>query len=66
MAKTTETTATAPTYEDDIFYKMRVTRPVDVGPIKYLPRDETRAKGRTVKKIIQLHGESAIDYADPV
>lgn len=62
MAKTTP----APTYEDETFYKIRVTRPVEVGPIKYLPRDETRAKGRTVKKIIQLHGENAIDYADPV
>lgn len=52
-------------YDDDTYYTIRVTRPVNVGPIKYLPRDVSKAKGSMIKRIIAEHGEGAIEHVDP-
>mgnify|MGYP001799484091 CR=1 FL=1 len=53
-------------YVADAYYRVRVTRPVQIGPITYLPRHETDMQGRRVARIIAEHGESAIDYANPL
>ncbi|MCW5720424.1 MAG: hypothetical protein KIS86_04705 [Devosia sp.] len=52
-------------YEADASFIARVKQIVEIGPIKYLPRDEMKVKGRLLNKIVGKYGESVIDYANP-
>ena len=60
--------AKAPTkpelYDEDAEYDLRVSRPVKVGPFKYLPREAIIAKGRVINRIIEQEGADAIRNAD--
>ena len=55
-----------PTYDPDRYYRVRVARPVQRGPFKYLPRDLIKMKGAVLVSIIAEHGEDVIRAAQPV
>lgn len=61
MAKAPTTPAL---YEADADYDLQVSRPVKLGPFKYLPRDAIVAKGRVINRIIEQEGADAIRNAD--
>lgn len=52
------------TYDESAWYRVRVTRPLMVGPVEYFPRDISKMRGRLVNRIVAEHGEAAIDFAD--
>lgn len=56
--------ATTPAYDPDATYDLYVSRPVPVGPFKYLPRHKIEAKGTLINQIIEEHGADAIRSAD--
>ncbi|MCC0033754.1 MAG: hypothetical protein H6887_00650 [Hoeflea sp.] len=51
-------------YDEDAEYYLRVSRPVKLGPFRYLPRDEITAKGRVINRIVEQEGADAIRNAD--
>ncbi|MBO9424694.1 hypothetical protein J7444_08175 [Labrenzia sp. R4_1] len=53
-------------YIPDQDYSVHIKRVLEMGPIKLLPRHEHKMKGAYINRIIEEHGESAIDYAYPV
>lgn len=60
MAKASTTPAL---YEADADYDLQVSRPVKLGPFKYLPRDAIIAKGRVLNRIVDQEGADAIRSA---
>ena len=54
-----------PTYQPDAEYDLQVSRPVMVGPFKYLPRNQVVAKGSLLNQIVEEHGPDAIRTAVP-
>lgn len=50
-------------YVADQIYLVRVSRPLTVGPFKYLPRDEIRCTGAHLNQIIAEHGSDVIASA---
>lgn len=57
--------STEPTYQPDDDYDLQVSRPIVVGPFKYLPRQQLVAKGELLNLIVQEHGQDAIRTAVP-
>lgn len=58
------TTSTPSTpYDAAITYEVRVSRPVQLGPFKYLPRDAVRATGDLLNRLIEEHGADVIESA---
>lgn len=60
----TDTPAT-PTYDPGVTYDARVSRPVQVGNFRYLPRHSLRATGEMLNRIAEEHGQDAIASAVP-
>ncbi|MBP0440693.1 hypothetical protein [Tianweitania sediminis] len=56
---------TVPVFDAGTEYKVRVTRPINVGPFQYLPRDDLRMTGEMLTQIAKEHGADAI-VAEPV
>ena len=54
-----------PAYAPEAEYDLQVSRPVNIGPFKYLPRHNTVAKGALLNQIVEEHGTDAIRTADP-
>ena len=59
------TTMPKQTYEPDIYYDVRLERPVEVGPFKHLPRDKLQMKGATLNRIVDQGDGNAIATAQP-
>ncbi|MDG3580422.1 hypothetical protein P7F60_29000 [Rhizobium sp. YJ-22] len=58
--------ADAPMYEPETRYTTRVSRPVNDGPFRYLPRHEIETDGATLNRWIEKEGEDVIASAEPV
>lgn len=54
-----------PTYDDETIYRVKLTRVVKHGPVRYPPGSEIEMTGAFLKALIAEHGEDAIDYARP-
>jgi len=54
------------TYEHDQKYLFRVRFVAWLGSFKYLPRDEHRAPGSTLNRLIAENGDNVIASAEPI
>ncbi|MBN9033303.1 MAG: hypothetical protein BGO05_05480 [Rhizobiales bacterium 63-7] len=59
-------TPATPSYEAETTYAFRVRRVAWLGSFKYLPRDEHRAAGTTLNRLIEENGPDVIALAEPV
>ncbi|WP_099863695.1 hypothetical protein [Pararhizobium haloflavum] len=60
MAESTEP------YSDGQTYRMRVAYPAYAGRLKYLPRDEHRAVGSLLNRLVSEYGPDVIASAEPI
>jgi len=60
MAKAPET---APAYDPDLEYELQVSRPLQLGFFRYLPRDKIKARGAVLNRIVEQEGADAIRTA---
>lgn len=51
------------TYDNETIYRVKLTRVVERGPMKYRPGSEIEMKGSFLNKLIADNGESIVDYA---
>lgn len=50
-------------YDPETLYILGVSKPVQLGPFKYLPRDAITAKGSVINRIVEQEGADAIRTA---
>lgn len=58
--------STAPAYEPEARYRVRVSRPVQLGAFRYLPRDDLRIIGAALNAMIEENGADVVTSADRI
>ena len=51
-------------YEPEVRYRVRVSRPVQLGAFRYLPRDDLRILGSALNAMIEENGADVVTSAD--
>lgn len=51
------------TYDNETIYRVKLTKVVERGPMKYRPGSEIEMKGAFLKALIAEHGEGIVEYA---
>lgn len=55
-----------PTYDPSKTYAVRLTRVVNVGRLRLLPRNPHEIRGDALNELVAAEGEDIIDAADPI
>lgn len=58
--------ASAAPYDPSQKYRVRVARPITIGPFEYLPRTGFDTDGAFLNRIVEERGADAIGSAEPI